>query len=151
WRLSKWQDDGNNTKLLAAWVMNCDANKLGVNYTPRLGKIAMTKQERAYETELLAQIIAAPADDAPRLVYADWLAARDPARSEFIVLQCQAETLRGKQRAALEKRADELRAAHSSRWYPTWDSVTYRRGFPYAISTEVEPLLEHGPKLFAVT
>ena len=89
--------------------------------------------------------------NAPRLVYADWLAARDPMKSEFIVLQCQLEGLKGKQRAALEKRADELRVAHGNRWYPIWCRTMYRRGFPYAIWTEVGPLLENGAKLFAAT
>jgi uncharacterized protein (TIGR02996 family) len=37
--------------------------------------------------DFLDQIRASPADDGPRLVFADWLASRDPARAEFIVCQ----------------------------------------------------------------
>ena len=39
---------------------------------------------------LLADILASPDDDTPRLVYADWLMDNgDPLRGEFIALQCQ--------------------------------------------------------------
>ena len=40
--------------------------------------------------DLLAEIIAHPADDAPRLIYADWLEEHgDSARAEFIRVQCE--------------------------------------------------------------
>jgi uncharacterized protein (TIGR02996 family) len=43
----------------------------------------------------LADIIEHPADDTPRLVYADWLEEHsDPGRAEFIRTQCAAERLR---------------------------------------------------------
>jgi uncharacterized protein (TIGR02996 family) len=39
---------------------------------------------------LLRAIVAAPDDDAPRLVYADWLDEHgEAARAEFIRLQCK--------------------------------------------------------------
>jgi uncharacterized protein (TIGR02996 family) len=39
---------------------------------------------------LLARILASPEDDAPRLVYADWLDEHgEPARAEFIRVQCE--------------------------------------------------------------
>jgi uncharacterized protein (TIGR02996 family) len=38
---------------------------------------------------LLDDIIAAPDDDAPRLVYADWLLAREDPRGELITVQCE--------------------------------------------------------------
>lgn len=37
---------------------------------------------------LMAQIVEAPEDDAPRLVYADWLLERDDPRGELLRLQC---------------------------------------------------------------
>ena len=40
------------------------------------------------EEELLAAVFAAPDDDAPRRVYADWLLERGDPRGEFIQLQC---------------------------------------------------------------
>lgn len=51
----------------------------------------------ATERQLLDAVLAAPDDDAPRLVYADWaLAHADPAiraRGELIVVECQLEQL----------------------------------------------------------
>ncbi|HEY1550809.1 MAG TPA: TIGR02996 domain-containing protein [Kofleriaceae bacterium] len=38
---------------------------------------------------LIEAIVAAPDDDAPRLVYADWLIERGDARGELIALQCR--------------------------------------------------------------
>jgi uncharacterized protein (TIGR02996 family) len=62
------------------------------------------------ETALLAAIRAAPADDAPRLVYADWLDEHGrPERAEFIRVQC--ELARHKNRA-LRRREAELLATH---------------------------------------
>ncbi|HEU0037623.1 MAG TPA: TIGR02996 domain-containing protein [Kofleriaceae bacterium] len=40
------------------------------------------------EDELIAAIVAAPDDDAPRLVYADWLTERGDLRGELIVVGC---------------------------------------------------------------
>src|SRR5262245_23669239 len=40
-------------------------------------------------SSLLAQIARSPADDAPRLAYADWCEASDPARAELIRLQVE--------------------------------------------------------------
>src|SRR3954470_24305745 len=55
---------------------------------------------------LLAAIHAAPGDDVPRLVYADWLDehgdATDQARARFIRLQIESERLDGAGRMAKE-------------------------------------------------
>lgn len=53
---------------------------------------------------LLDAIAAAPDDDGPRLVYADWLAERNDGLGEFIVAQCALA------RGAEGPRAEELRA-----------------------------------------
>ncbi len=54
--------------------------------------------------ELLDRIREDPDDDAPRLVLADWLADRDPVRSEFIACQIAAE----QGSAAAASRAEQL-------------------------------------------
>lgn len=41
------------------------------------------------ERGLLAAILETPDDDAPRLVYADWLQGHGDPRGELIQLQCQ--------------------------------------------------------------
>src|SRR5215216_4626617 len=59
---------------------------------------------------LLAAIRAAPDDDAPRLVYADWLDEHgQPERAEFIRVQC---ALARRDSPALRRREAELLAAH---------------------------------------
>jgi uncharacterized protein (TIGR02996 family) len=59
---------------------------------------------------LLAAVRQAPADDAPRLVYADWLDEHgQPERAEFIRVQCE---LARHDSPALRRREAELLAAH---------------------------------------
>lgn len=76
--------------------------------------------------ELLAAIRAQPEDDAPRLVYADWLLERGDARGELITLQCRAA-------GGTEPTAGEvLRAAELSAHVETWTgfrNAKLRRGF----------------------
>jgi uncharacterized protein (TIGR02996 family) len=60
-----------------------------------------------------------PSDDAPRLIYADWLDDHnDPARAEFIRVQCELARLdpNDLSRPALIEREAALLAAHE----PTW-------------------------------
>ena len=61
-------------------------------------------------TTLLAQIALAPADDAPRLVYADWLLERDDPRGRFIALQC------ARRDAVVTADERALLAAHWQAW-----------------------------------
>src|SRR4051812_40296621 len=59
---------------------------------------------------LLAAIRAAPEDDAPRLVYADWLDEHgQPERAEFIRVQCE---LARTDDPARRRRETELLAEH---------------------------------------
>ena len=46
------------------------------------------EKDPAVEARLLADVLASPADDAPRLVYADWLTEHGDPRGEFIQIQC---------------------------------------------------------------
>src|SRR6476659_1135869 len=62
------------------------------------------------ESALLAAIRAAPEDDAPRLVYADWLDEHgQPERAEFIRVQIE---LARRDAPALRRRQAELLAEH---------------------------------------
>ncbi|MBX9582511.1 MAG: TIGR02996 domain-containing protein [Gemmataceae bacterium] len=86
----------------------------------------MSDDERA----LLAAVVAAPADDTPRLVYADWL--EDAGRSDrgaFIRYQVEAERLHpdSNRRAELEARAEPLFAEH---WIDWWGVVCEAVGLP---------------------
>jgi uncharacterized protein (TIGR02996 family) len=64
------------------------------------------------ERGLLDAILAAPEDDAPRLIYADWLADQgDPLRAEFIRTQCRLARLppSDPEHLPLSEREEELR------------------------------------------
>ncbi len=69
------------------------------------------------EERLLAAIVDAPDDDAPRLVYADWLQSRSDPRGEFIQLQCQlAAAPDDERRRAIKIVENKLFAAHGAAW-----------------------------------
>src|SRR5690349_20304098 len=71
------------------------------------------------EEALLQAIWAEPDDDAPRLVYADWLEENGrPDRAEFIRVQCvlAGSGLTLSQRKRLRARQDELWSAHRQEW-----------------------------------
>jgi type IV pilus assembly protein PilB len=85
-------------------------------------------------------------DDAPRLVYADWLEEQgQTARAEFIRVQCG--LARGLGGAALEARERELLEAHQvewlgplRRWAKRW---TFRRGFLVEVAVSTRVYLHH--------
>ena len=96
----------------------------------------------------LHAIHASPADDLPRLVYADWLEEnRDAARAEFIRVQCELAPIDAidPQRGALEDREHDLLNEHEDRWLgnsrPEMTEWEFARGFvqcltadPYGVS-----------------
>ena len=86
---------------------------------------------------LLRTILEAPDDDAPRLVFADWLEENgDPERAAFIRRQCEEEALPfgDPARIALLRRWVELLSRNRERWLteiPEWaHTCGFRRGFP---------------------
>jgi len=69
------------------------------------------------ELALIAQVLASPGDDTPRLVYADWLAERADPRGEFIQLQCKlAAEPDDSNRRAMRVAENKLLAAHGAAW-----------------------------------
>jgi uncharacterized protein (TIGR02996 family) len=79
-----------------------------------------------------------PDDDLPRLVYADWLDEHgDPARAEFIRVQCELTRLvpDDGRRSELHVRERELLKAHGHGWSAEWDGLRgvawegFERGF----------------------
>jgi uncharacterized protein (TIGR02996 family) len=81
-------------------------------------------------------VLAAPDDDTPRLVYADFLEEHgEPERAEFIRVQCQLAHLPqgDSQRAELEARERVLLAEHEADWLGPLASPLlhwrFRRGF----------------------
>ncbi len=98
--------------------------------------------------QLLAQVFADPAADAPRLVYADWATSRGDPRGELITLQF-ARRERTPDPAAV-RRERELLDHYAQRWLaPLWSairpySVRFERGFLAAVT--VEPFAVIAPR-----
>src|SRR5262245_10726118 len=110
------------------------------------------------QKSLLAAIRAAPEDDAPRVVYADWLEEHgdevDLARADFIRTQCRLAHLPEDDPVAfdLRWRQDELLAAHGRRWaeeVPAWarPECVFRRGFVDRVKTTVTKFIQSGKGL----
>jgi uncharacterized protein (TIGR02996 family) len=103
----------------------------------------------------LQAILEDPDDDAPRLIYADWLEERSDPRSEFIRVQCQLARMgQGDPRcAALEFQEQQLLGAHWAEWLgPLQGTILYepifRRGFLEEVSLEPRTFLDLGEQLF---
>lgn len=104
----------------------------------------------------LDAVCAAPDDDTPRLMFADWLTERDDPRGEFIRVQCLLEQMAvdEERRAALELRAVRLLEAHQEEWLRGLralgvTSVRFRRGFVEAVTMRTERFLPRAAVLFA--
>ena len=97
---------------------------------------------------LLRAVLAAPDDDAPRLIYADWLDEHgDPARAEFIRVQIELarpgpDRARRYHLLTAERRLlRDYRAAWTA-WLPRWaHRDLFRRGFLEGIICEAEDFL----------
>ena len=108
----------------------------------------------------LQDVVAHPDDDAPRLVYADWLEeqgdASSWARAEFIRVQYALAGLpRGDiRRAPLEQRQRDLLLAHEQQWTDGLSELgvqgrQFRRGFVERITIHPGQLIEFGDRLRA--
>src|SRR4051794_5593177 len=93
----------------------------------------------------LCDIIEHPDDDAPRLIYADWLDEHgQPERAEFIRLQCRLALLPegDPERPALRVRESELLGAHRARWTADLKRLVrdcrFERGFVSWVETSGE-------------
>jgi uncharacterized protein (TIGR02996 family) len=97
----------------------------------------------------LAAILAASGDDAPRLVFADWLEERGNPRGEFIRVQCLLAGLApgDRRRPPLERRERRLLALHQGEWLgslrPLLSGWSFRRGFLDAIAVPAAVYLKH--------
>jgi uncharacterized protein (TIGR02996 family) len=98
-------------------------------------------------------IAAAPADDAPRLVYADWLEERGDPRGSFIRIQCALAALTDDdlRRSDLQQVERYLLAGHAAAWAREFagrvSGWQFRRGFVEEITLSAAAFLEYGSEL----
>jgi uncharacterized protein (TIGR02996 family) len=105
--------------------------------------------------DFLAAIVETPDDDAPRLVYADWLEDhgddKSRIRAEFIRLQCRLASLSpgSAEATRLARREKELLKAHGSEWSDTHLGMVgeLRRGFIEHVTTWPHAFIESGAQL----
>jgi uncharacterized protein (TIGR02996 family) len=107
-----------------------------------------------HPAEFWHDILDSPADDRPRLRYADWLACRDHTLSDFIHLQCRLaqDSLCPHKAGELACRERELLADNSALWAgPLVGRVewwAFRRGFVEEVSLGASQLVSEADDLF---
>ena len=119
--------------------------------------------------ELLAEVLADPEADAPRMVYADWLTQAGDPRGEFIALQLERDRLGEGAPAQLAERKAELLKKHKKAWVGefactrieygfegggdyvrgTPTKCHFRRGFVDSVDMQVFDFIRNAPGVFA--
>src|SRR6516162_6088198 len=104
------------------------------------------------EDAFLHEILAHPDDDAPRLIYADWLDEHNDPRGEFIRIQCALAQLSDEDphRWPLEQREQELLREHEAKWLPKdmgQAQCIFRRGFVEEIELFAQDFLTVAERL----
>ncbi len=101
----------------------------------------------------LAEVLADPDNDVPRLIYADWLEEQGSARGEFIRVQCELHAIDNlhPQWMDLKYRSEELLKAHGQEWADELQQdvrkCEYQRGFIDTITVLARTLLKNGESL----
>jgi uncharacterized protein (TIGR02996 family) len=105
--------------------------------------------------DFLADIIEHPDDDAPRLIFADWLDDHgQPERADLIRSQCAlaSGSVAARRRAALTRHVDELLRRHELEWTKPLHGIVQRarfaRGFVERVTLRGEDFVRRGAALF---
>jgi uncharacterized protein (TIGR02996 family) len=109
------------------------------------------------QAPFLNTIVAAPDDDAPRLIYADWLDENgDPERAEFIRKQIEILKIphEDPRRKVIESRIDHLSQQHRQRWLEQYCpevsvSCLFDRGFVAKVTMTGRDFHDAAPTFFA--
>src|SRR5947209_4054416 len=103
-----------------------------------------------HEEAFLRAVLENPDDDAPRLIFADWLEERGDPRGPFIRLQCALERLgpADPARADLEDEARVLLDKHEEEWAAPLRGVAsewrFRRGFVEEVALPADVFVGRG-------
>jgi uncharacterized protein (TIGR02996 family) len=108
-----------------------------------------------HDEAFLQEIIANPDEDAPRLVYADYLEEHgDPDRADFIRVQCALESLDqdDERRPVLAAREHQLLKQHEIQWVGPlreWaNGWMFRRGFVEYLDIQSKLLIDQAEAIF---
>jgi len=115
-----------------------------------------TSEPTPEEQQLFAEILQRPFDYELRRRYAELAAKRQDPRAELIRAQIAIRDLEARRESLgpLRERVQELLVSH-----PEWTAalrelgardIKFDRGFPWEITIDVTPFLEHADKLFAL-
>ena len=105
------------------------------------------------ESAFLRAVLADPADDAPRLIYADWLDEQGDPRGEFMRVQCRLAELPPGHEAVgdLRRREQELLDSYEPAWRsalpPLLRNEFFVRGFVESAHLSVREFLGHAGEL----
>ena len=106
---------------------------------------------------LFQALLDAPDDDAPRLVYADWLEENGEAdRAEFIRVGCALAGIPedDPRRKQLDRREQQLRDQHEDAWKSALRQlgathIFFERGFPHSLGMDAGEFVINAEALFA--
>lgn len=116
----------------------------------RVLDLGMSPEEAAF----LDRVCADPADDAPRLIFADWLDEREDPRGEFIRVQVALDRLPtdDPRRPELLAREGTLLGRFADAWAEPLRGLVggpeFRRGFVEAVNAEARTFVRRAPDLF---
>jgi carbon storage regulator CsrA len=105
------------------------------------------------EAALLRAVLADPADDSPRLIYADWLDEQGDPRGKFVRVQCRLAQLPPGDEAVsgLRRREQELLDRHGPAWRsalpPLLRNEFFCRGFVESVHLTVREFVLHAEEL----
>jgi uncharacterized protein (TIGR02996 family) len=144
---------------LAGWARKMENNRARAERWARArGRLTLPVTGRVVEgseANLLAAIVAAPDDDEPRLVYADWLIERGEPHGELIRLECELARTDERSARALElhqiiepmlKTSWRLFAGELAPWA---SERSFHRGFVDEVSMSLGTFAKHGEALFS--
>jgi uncharacterized protein (TIGR02996 family) len=106
--------------------------------------LKLTTRSAATDAALLAAVLAAPDDDAPRLVYADFLIGRGDPRGELITVQ-----LASKRTRTLAAREAALLAANKKQWAAPLGKFTFERGMASMWKIAVDKFPQYAEAVFS--
>lgn len=134
-----------NAEAALRWAMAKEKGSVALEVTRRDDA---PRDSSIDEDALLAAIVAAPEDDAPRLVYADWLLERGDARGEFIRLQVE-EARSAKWNPRVRQMIEAGWRNLAGELAPFTNEHAFDRGFPRWVTLSAAAFARHGERFFS--